>query len=164
MQNTQVFLFLFALIASGCYSFKSGRIPENIKTVNIQYFPNRAPVVQPTLSQLFTDRMKEKFVSESRLSLVPKNADLTFEGYIAEYSNTPAAIQSSDRAALNRLTITVSVKFSNAKDSKGNFETTFSRFAEYSSSQSLTAVESSLIQSIVKQLVDDIYNRSVSNW
>lgn len=156
--------FITILFFGGCYSFKSGRIPESIKTVNILYFPNHAPIVQPTLSQYFTDKMKDKFVSESRLTLVPKEADLTFEGYITDYTNSPVAIQSSQQAALNRLTITVNVKFTNAVDPKQDFETTFTRFADYSSSQNFSSVESGLIQEISKQLVDDIYNRSVSNW
>ncbi len=156
-------LLAFAFI-SGCYSFKSGRIPENIKTVTIKYFPNRAPIVQPSLSQYFTDKMKEKFVSESRLTLVNKDGDLNFEGYISDYNNSPSAIQSSQQAALNRLTITVNVKFTNLKDPKQDFETSFTRFAEYSSSQNFSAVESSLISEISRQLIDDIYNRSVSNW
>lgn len=159
-----VFNLIFVILLSGCYSFKSGRIPENIKTINIQYFPNRAAIVQPSLSQFFTDKMKDKFVSESRLTLVPKEADLTFEGFISDYNNSPAAIQSNEQAALNRLTITVNVKFTNSKDPKQDFETNFTRFAEYSSSQNFSSVETGLIQEITKQLVDDIYNRSVSNW
>ncbi|MEO8150120.1 MAG: LptE family protein [Bacteroidia bacterium] len=159
-----IYNLTFIILFSGCYSFKSGRIPENIKTVNIQYFPNRAAIVQPSLSQYFTDKMKDKFVSESRLTLVQKEADLTFEGYISDYNNSPSAIQSNEQAALNRLTITISLKFTNAIDPKQDFETTFSRFAEYSSSQNFTSVETGLIQDITKQLIDDIYNKSVSNW
>lgn len=158
------FVLLAFTFLIGCYSFKSGRIPENIKTVTIKYFPNRAPIVQPSLSQYFTDKMKEKFVSESRLTLVNKDGDLNFEGYISDYNNSPSAIQSSQQAALNRLTITVNVKFTNLKDPKQDFETSFTRFAEYSSSQNFSAVESSLISEISRQLIDDIYNRSVTNW
>lgn len=154
----------FIILFSGCYSFKSGRIPDSIKTINILFFPNRAPVVQPTLSQYFTDKMKDKFVVESRLTLVQKNADLTFEGYISDYANSPIAIQNTQQAALNRLTITINVKFTNAVDPKQDFETTFSRFADYSSSESFSNVESRLIQEITKQIIDDIFNRSVSNW
>jgi hypothetical protein len=155
---------LSCLIFSGCYSFKSGRIPDNIETINIRFFANRAAVVQPSLSQVFTDKLKDKFVSESRLSLITTNADLTFEGFISDYTNTPNAIQNSQLAALNRLTVSVFVKFTNAKDPKQDYEQTFTRFAEYNSSISFQSVESNLIQEINRLLIDDIYNKSVSNW
>lgn len=152
------------ILFSGCYSFKSGRIPDNIKTINIKFFPNRAAVVNPSLSQIFTDNLKQKFQSESNLTIVTGEADLTFEGYISEYTNTPTAIQNSQQAALNRLTISVNVKFVNLKDPKADFETTFSRFAEYNSSLNFNTVEPTLIVQINKLLVDDIYNRAVTNW
>lgn len=152
------------LMVSGCYSFKSGRIPADIKTINIKYFPNRAPVVNPSLSQVFTDNLKQKFQAESNLTIVTGEADLTFEGYISDYVNTPNAIQNSQQAALNRLTITVNVKFTNIKDPKADFETSFSRFAEYNSSLNFTTVEPNLIAEINKLLIDDIYNRAVTNW
>ncbi|HQV00107.1 MAG: LptE family protein [Bacteroidia bacterium] len=157
-------LGLLVFLTSGCYSFKSGRIPDNIETINIKFFPNRAAVVQPSLSQIFTDKLKDKFVSESRLNLITTHADLNFEGYISDYTNTPNAIQNSQQAALNRLTISVFVKFTNAKDPKQDFETTFTRFAEYNSSLSFQTVETNLIQEINRLLIDDIYNKSVTNW
>ena len=74
------------------------------------------------------------------------------------------AIQGTVTAALNRLTISVNVKFTNTKDAKQNFESTFTRYADYDSKKSLTEVELSLIEEINRQLIDDIFNKSVSNW
>ena len=79
-------------------------------------------------------------------------------------STQPVAIQGTQTAALNRLTISINVKFTNAKDEKQNYETVFSRYADYDSKKSLAEVEQSLIEDINKQLVDDIFNKSVSNW
>jgi hypothetical protein len=89
---------------------------------------------------------------------------LRFEGYISDYNTQPIAIQSNDLAAQNRLTITVSIKFTNTKDEKQNFETTFTRFADYSAKQDLSSVESGLIENISSQLIDDIFNKAVVNW
>ena len=152
------------ILFNGCYSFKSGRIPADIKTINIKYFPNRAPVVNPSLSQVFTDNLKQKFLAESNLTIVTGEADLTFDGYISDYANTPNAIQNSQQAALNRLTITINVKFTNIKDPKADFETSFTRFAEYNSTLNFTTVEPNLITEINKLLIDDIYNKAVTNW
>ena len=91
-------------------------------------------------------------------------ADLTLEGSITGYTITPQAIQANEVAATNRLTITVNVKFTNLKDEKQNFETSFTRFSEYNTSQNLTSIEEALISDINTQLVEDIFNKSVINW
>jgi hypothetical protein len=95
---------------------------------------------------------------------VNKGGDLNFDGSITGYTTNPIAIQSTDLAALNRLTITVTVKYTCSFDEKKNFEQSFSRFADYTSSQSLTAVEQELIQTINDQLTLDIFNRALNDW
>lgn len=168
MKYPGVFLLLFfslvLLESCGIYSFSGASIPPEVKTVSIQYFPNNATLVQPTLSQVFTEKLKDKFLSQTNLSLVAKEGDMQFEGAITDYKIAPMAPQSNDQAALNRLTITVNVKFTNKKNEKQNFETAFSRFAEYSSEKNLSEVETTLIESISDQLVGDIFNKTVINW
>ncbi len=161
-----IVLIAFTVMMESCgvYSFTGASITPRVKTVSIQYFPNRASVAQPSLSQVFTDKLKEKFVSQTSLIQVNQSGDLRFEGYISDYTVQPTAIQSTDVAALNRLTITVHVKFENMKDEKQNFETSFSRYADFDSRKDLTSVESSLMNDISSQLVDDIFNKSVVNW
>src|SRR6187551_2164284 len=115
-----LFAVFFSAVFTGChvYSFTGASISPDVKTVSIQLFPNRAPIVQPSLSNAFTEKLKDKFVSETNLSLVKDNGDLNFEGAITDYNTQPTAITGNDNASLNRLTITVSVKFTNTKDSK----------------------------------------------
>jgi hypothetical protein len=139
-------------------------ISPDIKTFNVKYFQKTSALGPSLLSQTFTEKLKDKFISQTTLKLTDKNPDLIFEGSITNYAVTPMAIQANETAARNRLTITISVKFTNIKDDKQNFETTFSRFADYSSSQSLSAVESNLINEIDDQLVDDIFNKAFINW
>jgi len=158
---------LVILFITGCkmsYNFNGASIPPEVKTISIQFFPNYAPTVQPTLSQAFTEKMKDKFISQTNLKLVDKNGDINFEGSITGYDVTPIAIQGNDIAAKNRLTITIKVKFTNTKDEKQNFETSFSRYADYSSNQNLASIETTLIDNIDSQIIDDIFNKSVSNW
>jgi hypothetical protein len=158
---------LFALV-SGCrfvnYSFTGGNLDPKIKTISIQYFPNNAPLQQPTLSQSFTEALRDKFSSQTKLTSVSRGGDLNIEGYITGYSTQPIAIQGNEQAAMNRLTITVSVKFTNLLDDKQNFEQTFSRYADFSSSEVISSVEGSLIKEINDQLVEDIFNKAVVNW
>ncbi|MBO5873763.1 MAG: hypothetical protein J6Q35_01870 [Rikenellaceae bacterium] len=80
------------------------------------------------------------------------------------YSSSASSISGDEYAQLNRLTITVKVKFTNKFDSKLNYTKTFSQYAEYDSNKLLQEVESTLIPEIVEKLVDDIFNAAVSNW
>ncbi len=159
-------MLLLAVFLSACgvYSFTGTSIAPEIKTVSIGYFQNRATTIQPSLSQVFTEKMKDKFVSQTNLTLTNSAGDLQFEGSITDYFTQPTAIQGNEQAALNRLTINVKVKFVNTKDEKQSFETVFSRFTDYDSRANLATVESELINQICTQLVDDIFNKAVINW
>ena len=162
------FLSLFGLLLfSGCkmnYSFTGASIPPEVKTISIDYFENNAPLIQPTLSQLFTEALKDKFLSETNLTLISANGDFNLEGSIIGYSISPVAIQGNETAALNRLTITVKVKFTNTKDEKQNFESSLTRFEEYESSLQLSDAEEDLNNLINEQIIEDIFNKTVVNW
>lgn len=163
---TLIFALLLSAL-SGCtikYSFSGASIPEQARTLSVGYFRNRAPSVQPTLSSTFTDRLKEYLVNNSNLNLIDGFADLQFNGEITGYSVTPTSIQSDDKAAMNRLTITVQVRYVNRFDSKSNFNQSFSRYRDYDATLSLSSVESGLIEEITEELVDDIYQRAFVNW
>ncbi len=158
---------LLVAVVSGCkthYGFSGATIPPEAKTVSVQYFQNFASLAPPTLSQSFTEALRDKLSSQTRLALVNKGGDLNFEGGVTGYLTAPIAIQSTDQAALNRLTISVNVKYTCSFDEKKNFEQTFTRFSDYTSSQSLSAVEDQLIREINEQLTQDIFNRALNDW
>ncbi len=161
-----VFLLLGLKIFHSCgvYSFTGASIPPQATTFSVDHFPNLAPLVQPTLSQVFSDALKDKFSRQTNLQLTTGMGDLHFEGSITDYSIQPQAIGADDRAAQNRLTISVRVKFINELEPDNNFEQTFSRYYDYNSDTSLAAIESTAIDLIVEELVEDIFNRSVVNW
>jgi hypothetical protein len=146
------------------YSFTGASISPNVKTISIEYFVNQAPLIVPTLSRTLTDALKDYFTSQTNLGLVDRGGDLHIEGSIKNYNVQPVAIQGNETAALNRLTITISVKFTNKTNEKQNYETTFSRYQDYQSSISLASVQDALIAQITEQLVQDVFNKSVVNW
>lgn len=160
------FINILGILLGGCgfYSFTGASISPEVKSVSIQQFPNIAAIVQPTLSQSFTQTLRDKFSSNTQLKLLSSGGDLNIEGEITSYTNQPVAIQGNQQAALNRLTITVKVRFTNTKDGKQSFESQFSRYRDYNSSLNFSSVESSLIEEINKELVEDIFNKSVVNW
>jgi hypothetical protein len=166
------YLFIIVCIASstlldGCKMklSMSGTDLGDAKTVYVDYFQNNAALAKPTYCNSITEALKDMLTSQTALNLGTRGADLVFEGSVTGYAVTPIAIQSgTDMAAFNRLTITVSVKFINSKNEKYNFETTFSRYADYPSSNSLNTVEDGLIKTINDQLTQDIFNKALINW
>lgn len=165
--NYKVALLLAVITSlSGCgvYSFTGASIPPEAKTISIQYFSNNAAYVEPTLSQALTDALRDRFLSQTSLDLTTENGDLQMEGIITDYSTRPVAIQGNETAALNRLTISVKIKYSNLIDPAKDFETSFTRFEDYPSDQDLSQVKDQLIPLINEALVDDVFNKAVVNW
>ena len=121
-------------------------------------------MVQPMLSKNITEALQDKFRSSSSLSITQRNGDLAIEGEITGYDTQPIAIQGNQIAAMNRLTVTVNVRFRNRFDEKTNFESTFSRYRDYNSSISLSSAEGNLLPGMIEELVQDIYNKCVVNW
>lgn len=156
--------FIFLVKGCGIYSFTGATPLADVKSVSVQFFENRAPIVVPSLSQQFTEALKNKIISSTNLSLEREEGDVQFEGSITGYDIRPTALSGNQTASQNRLTITVSVKFINKKDDKQNFESTFSRFADFAANRPVQQVEQELIRQINSQLVDDIFNRVFINW
>lgn len=159
-------LFGVVLLMGGCgvYSFTGASVPPEAKTVSIMLFPNKAELVQPSLSQTFTNSLRDKFTAQTSLSNVPRGGDLHFEGEITGYATEPVAITGEQTAALIRLKITVNVRYTSKYSEKDDFETSFTRYKDYSSTLNLSTVEAELINQITEELVEDIFNKAVVNW
>ncbi len=158
-----------ALLATACgvaikYSLSGASIPPDAKTFSVAYFPNNATMVSPILSSTFTEALVDIFSRRTRLSQVEEGGDFAFEGEIVNYTSTTASVSSDDFALLNRLTITVKVRFTNAIDESQSWSKTFSAYENYDSTLLLTEAEGTLIPEIVDKLVNDIFMASASNW
>lgn len=147
----------------GIYSFSGASIPAEAKTVSVDYFPNHAQLVNPMLSNNLTNALRDAMTNQTTLDMVEAGGDLAFEGEITDYRTNPVAI-TGQTAAMNRLTITVKVRFSNRIDDSKDFEQTFSRYEDYPSNQDLNSVQESLTATIIDQLVEDIFNKALVNW
>lgn len=157
-------LLLLALQSCGIYSFTGASIPPEAKTFSVQQFQNNALLVEPLLSSTLTNALNDRFMNQTSLTSLTNGGDLAFEGEITDYSTSPVAIQSDQTAALNRLSITVNVRFLNKFDESKSFETKFTQYVDYPSNQDLNAVKDGLIAEITEMLVDNIFNRAVVNW
>ena len=157
---------LLAVLCTRCgiYSFSGASIPAEAKTVSVQYFPNQSQLINPTLSNDFTTALRDAIMNQTSLDMVESGGDLAFEGEITDYNTTPVAITAGQTAALNRLTITVNVRFFNAFDESKNFQTRFSHYEDYPSDQDLNSVQESLTGTIIEALVEDVFNKALVNW
>jgi len=166
IQQISLFLAIACFhFSCGLYSFTGASIPSEMETVSVDFFENTAPLVVPYLSQEFTEALKNRVRNQTRLSMVRTDADAAFDGRITGYSINPTAVQGNDRAGLNRLTITVSVKYSNKVNPKLDFEKSFSRFKDFSTSAGpIQSQEQQLIKDINDMLTEDIFNQAFANW
>lgn len=161
-----ILLGLIGAFASciGGYSFTGASISPDVHTYQVEPFVNRASIVQATLASDLTNDLVNKINSSTNLEQTNSNSDVSFKGVITSYTISPTSIGANDRAAKNRLTITIKISFVNNKNPKDNYQAQFSRFREYDSNYSLSDVEESLINEISEELVEDIFNKSFVNW
>ena len=159
---------LCAALLTGCgvaikYSLSGASIPPDARTFSVAYFPNNATMVAPILSSTLTDALVDMFTRRTRLMQVEEGGDFAFEGEIINYTSTTRGVERRGRL-LNRLTITIKVRFTNALDEKQSWNRTFTSYEDYESTRLLTEVEGELIPQIVDKLVTDIFQASASNW
>lgn len=166
---TKVFIiFLLILGTYACkvtFSFSGANISADVKTYSVDYFQNKALLVVPYLSSKFTDKLNEHIRSKTGLVEMTNNdGDVRFEGQITEYSQRAIDIKKDETAASNRLTISVRVKFTNIKDDKFDYDSSFSNYADYTSDADFTSIEESLIDEIIEKIIEDIFNKAFVNW
>jgi hypothetical protein len=146
------------------YNTKGGQPDPSIKTVSVQYFANRATRVNPTLSQNFTNSLKEYLESSTKLRVVNTIGDVNFSGEIKNYQISLEAIAAGDVASKTRFTITIRVKYTNSINPDDDYDTSFSAFRTFDSTTNFTSVEEQLTKEIIEELLDKIYNRTFVNW
>mgnify|MGYP006122601587 CR=1 FL=1 len=164
MKLIYTLLLSISLNSCGIYSFTGASIPVEAKTVSVNYFTTTATNSPSSLNQTITEGLKDLFLSQTSLDLTELEGDLSFRGAITKYQVSPMAIQANETAGQNRLTIAIKVKYNNSFDDKQNFESTFSRYRDFNSSENLADVEAVLIEEITKELLEDVFNKAFVNW
>jgi hypothetical protein len=147
------------------YSFKdSAPIPPEIKTFRVNYLTNKAGYVNPQLSPLLTEAVKQKIIGYTRLHEVDDDsAQYDISGYISNYSVTTTGI-SGNTPSQNRLTVGVHLIFKDKVDDTKSFENDITNNFDFSASQTLSDAESTLTPTIVTTTTDAIFNKIFSNW
>jgi hypothetical protein len=162
-------IVLIAILFGSCFSmrydFKGGvAIDPKLKTFSVQYFDNRASLVEPTFSQIFTEELKNYIENNTGLRLISGRGDIDFSGIISNYEITPQAISSGEVAAKTRFSIGVDVKFKNSINPKEDFDRNFTQFRDFESTSNFSTVEDGLSVEIRAEIIEQIFNAAFVNW
>ena len=152
------------VLSCGIYSFTGTSIQADVNTITIPYVEYKALRVNPSLSNDLTEALQDKFRKLTRLEQVDVDGDLELVCEVTGYDVKATAITADEQAAQNRLTVTVKVEFTNRKYPEDDVSKTFSAYADFDATQSLDAVESTLCETIIEKLVEDIFNATVAQW
>ncbi len=147
------------------YKFNGSSIDYSVvKTISIDEFPNRAPLVYASLSSDFTEKMKDEFSSKTALVFVERDGDLQISGAITGYDVMSSGVNSAGDAVDSRLQMSVSVHFVNKVNSTESFEKTFSSYQTFSNQYTIDQVQAELNEVLIEDIVSQIFNATVANW
>ncbi|NVK52985.1 MAG: LptE family protein [Flavobacteriaceae bacterium] len=164
LYTTSIFFSLLLITSCGIYSFTGGDT-GNAKTIQVDFFRNNAPLVEPSLSQKFTQSLQDLFTRQTNLTSVKSNGDLRFEGEITGYRISPMSATAQQTAAQNRLTVTVNVRYFNKLIEKDNFEKAFSFYYDFPAEKQLIGgLLDTALNKILERITQDIFNASVAKW
>lgn len=156
------------LLMQGCtvsYKLNGASIDYNtIKTITLETFSNRAAYQWAPMAPMFNNTLSDRYNSQTKLRQVKRDGDLVLSGEILSYDQTNKSISADGYSSMVQLRMTVKVKFTNNKQHNDDFDKTFSANREYDSSQQLSAVQEELVQQMIDDIVDQVFNATVANW
>ena len=118
------------------YKFNGASINyDKVKTISFENFPNRsAAFVWGPMESMFNYDAYNKGVGS--------------DGY----------------STMAELRMTVNVRFVNNTNHAEDFEQQFSASREYNASQQLSSVQEDLVNQMIDEIVEQIFNATVANW
>ena len=161
-----VFSITISLLVNSCGIYNmTGTQPIDAKTFQVNYFQNNAPLVEPGIERTFTIELQDIIQNQTNLNLVSQGGELLYEGEIVDYRITPMTATADQRAAQNRLTVTVMVRFSNRNKEDDNFEKRFSFFYDFDANQQLVGSQlTTALDVIFERITQDVFNESLAKW
>ena len=153
-----------ALLMSACYNFKGISIPPDINTYYVDNFSLARPDMPIDLNQLFTEKLREKIRQESRLVNDNNTPDIVFSGSVTKFAIDFVAPDENNTTSLNRMSIGIRVEYSNELNPDDNWSKSYSDFEDFDSNQDLQSIQDQLIEDIIDDIVERIFNDSFTNW
>lgn len=162
-------LLILGSFSCGIYSFTGASIPAGTETFQVNFFENQAgnrpgSTVEPGLDQEFTIALQDRILNLTNLSLTNSNGDLVYEGEIVEFSITPMSATAEIKAAQNRLTMGVNLRYFNTKNEEDDFEKKYSFFYDFPADQQFYDVRDNALDEIFERITQDIFNETLAKW
>lgn len=156
-------LISWLFVGCGIYNFTGGST-GNAKSFQVNFFQNKAPLVEPGMDRDFTLYLQDLINNQTNLSLTDRGGDLIYEGEITDFSISPMSATSQQTAAQNRLSVSINVRFTNNTDPDKDFEKRFSHYYDYPADTQLSSVKVAAFEEIFERIAQDIFNASLANW
>ncbi|MEL0299889.1 MAG: LptE family protein [Flavobacteriaceae bacterium] len=162
-------LISIGLYGCGIYSFTGASIPAGTQTFQVNFFENQAgnrpgSTVEPGLDQDFTIALQDLILNLTNLSLVNRDGDLIYEGEIVEYSVTPMSATADIKAAQNRLTMAVNLRYYNTKNEEDDFEKRFNFFYDFPADLQVYDIRDTAHKELFERITQDIFNETLAKW
>ena len=166
--SVRYIVLLVGMVLSGCsisYKFNGANINyQTTHSISIADFPNNAAMVNPTLSPNLTEAIRDLFQRQTRLQVLSKGGDLEIEGEVVGYDISQGAISTDSYASESKLTIRVTVHFTNNIHPEESFDKTYTAYQTFDASRLLTEVQDELCAIMIKEIAENIYNDTVAKW
>lgn len=160
-------LLALCLICTACtvsYKFTGTSIDYTIiKTLQLENIANRAPYGWAPMEAMLNTKLLDKYANQTHLQIVKRNGDLHISGEIVGYDQFNKAVAADGYASQVQLRMTVNIRFENKKTSQ-QWEKQFSATTQYDASQSLNSVQEALVQEMINDISDQIFNATVADW
>ena len=168
-RNSIFLLSILFIIGCKFYSFTGASIPAGTKTFQVNFFENLAgnrpgSIVEPGLDQEFTIALQDLLLNQTNLSIVNKEGDLVYEGEIVEFSVTPMSATSEIKAAQNRLTMAINLRYYNIKNEEDDFEKRFSHFYDFAADLQVYDIRDNALDEIFERITQNIFNETLAKW
>ena len=168
-RNSIFLLSILFIVGCKFYSFTGASIPAGTKTFQVNFFENLAgnrpgSIVEPGLDQEFTIALQDLLLNQTNLSIVNKEGDLVYEGEIVEFSVTPMSATSEIKAAQNRLTMAINLRYYNIKNEEDDFEKRFSHFYDFAADLQVYDIRDTALDEIFERITQNIFNETLAKW
>ena len=163
-------MLLTVVMLTACsisYKFNGSSIDyTKVKTITFETFPNRSSgFVWGPMESMFNTALQDIYMQQTRLQQVKRGGDLELSGEITNYDAYNKGVGADGYSTMAELRMTVRVNFTNRSNPSENFESKqFSSSREYDATQQLASVQDELVNQMIKDIVEQIFNSTVANW
>lgn len=157
-------LLVAGLAGCGFYSLTGATIPAHITTIAVPLAEDRSVGAPPGLDQRLTDLLIDRFAGRTRLALVANenDADVVLYAQISRYGSQPVAVTGGEVAALNRITISVDIRYVDRVEDRERLARTFAQNESYSATD--LAQEAPTAERVLALIADDVFTAATSDW